>query len=432
MVTNIYMKCNVCGSVINLKWQVGYIEKAPVSVVCAECRTIIKFDLITNQEDVTLEMTTKNASHIMQEKADFIAETSSELLTYKITRQSNISPGMTPFMRAIDMLGSEGYDSFSENFLKGIGMFKNYSHIYHRINDLYYNGNYNYLKKQLAENMELKVDGKTFSNLEIIENLYMFNIVYYASFFKTNEIGDLNIENLKLMKVLRTEKKNAYEVFLNVYCSDELLKEYDTRIYKSINAILDNYYLFLPATFLDYVDETLHTEILENYTLTTTDFENIRHIYMTIFENLLKVYDIIILLNNILERNDYTSFPNEVLINNKPINTINQFQKLTKGNKMKFLERDSNFDQLMPCFNNKVRNAIGHESWEYKPFEHMIIFQEENGSNVEEMYLLEFAYDCWKLTGKCIAIYKVLQDIKRHRELTINNINSSYGRMGSW
>ncbi|MBM7613846.1 hypothetical protein [Alkaliphilus hydrothermalis] len=52
----------------------------------------------------------------------------------------------------------------------------------------------------------------------------------------------------------------------------------------------------------------------------------------------------------------------------------------------------------------------------------MITFQEENGSNVEEMYLLEFVYDCWRLTGKCIAVYKILQDIKRHRELMINNI----------
>lgn len=423
MVTNFYMKCDVCGSIINLKWQVGHIEYAPVSIVCPECRTILKFVLITNQKEITIDMKSKNVMQVEEVKADFVAETSSELLTYKITRQRKVQPGNTPFMRTISMLGTTGYKSYSESFLRGIGASEKYLHIYHRINDLYYNYNFEYLEKQLSEHIEINKKNKLFSKLEAIEHLYMFNITYYSSFFKRNELSDWNRQNLDMMKILRNDTKDIYADFLVDFCTDDKLNEYDIRIYKSINSILDNFYLFLPATLMGYIDESKHPEVLEDYTLTTTDFEDIKNIYMTIYENLLKVYDIIILLNNILERNDYLSFPDDLKIRGKNITTTKQFEKLTKGNKLKFLERGKYYDKLMPNFDGKIRNAIGHESWAYEPYEHKVIFKNEAGNVVHEMYLLEFVYECWKLCGKSIVVYKVIQDIKRHRELTINNIS---------
>lgn len=201
MVTNIYMKCDVCESIINLKWQVGHIERAPVSIVCAKCKTVLKFILITNQEDITIDMKSKNATRVQGSNFDYIAETSSELLTYKITKQRLIQPGQTPFMRASQILGFETYMEYQNDFLRGINGYKEYMHVYHRINDLYYNCNFEYLGKQLKK--YLKIDNlKEFTQIEILENLYKFNINYYAMFFKNNTLGNLNEENLRLMSIL--------------------------------------------------------------------------------------------------------------------------------------------------------------------------------------------------------------------------------------
>lgn len=421
MVTNLYMKCEVCDSIINLKWQVGHIERAPVSIVCAECKTVLKFILITDQESITINMNSKNATRVQNQDYHYIAETSSELLTYKITKQRLIQPGQTPFMRTIQMIGHETYQEYHNSFLRGISVYEQYSHIYHRINDLYYNCNFEYLAKQLKNHLKID-DSKEFTEIEILENLYKFNVNYYSMFFKNNTLGKLNEENLRLMSILRGDKKEKYEDFLLNYCTDKMLSEFDSRLYKSINSILDNYYLFLPATILCYIDSSKHQQVLNDYTLTTTDFTDIKHIYLTAYENLLKVYDIIILLNNIIERDSYDSFPHELRIKGRTINSIKQFVKLTKGNKLKFLELNQHFDRLMPNFERKIRNAIGHESWEYIPYEHKIEFYDEMKSRKEEIYLLEFVYKCWLLLDKIVIIYKVLQDIKRHRMLTINNV----------
>lgn len=77
----------------------------------------------------------------------------------------------------------------------------------------------------------------------------------------------------------------------------------------------------------------------------------------------------------------------------------------------------------MPNFNKNIRNSIGHESWIYIPFDYKILFKNEKGTITDEMYLLEFVYECWNLAINCISIYKVIQDVKRHHELlhTSNN-----------
>ncbi|GAU76940.1 hypothetical protein [Fusibacter sp. 3D3] len=419
MVTNIYMKCDVCNSIVDLKWQVGHIKQAPVSIVCPECKTILKFDLITDQENITIDMTTKNATRVEGDDYDFIAETSSELLTYKITKQRNVKPGMTPFIRSIQYIGPENYESFRKCFLRGIEVYENELHIYQRINDLYYNNNIQYLSQQLKDRLDLD-SSYIHTDKTLLEHLYTYNINIYSAFLKDKTITNYNKENLRLMKILRIEKKIAYNKFLTEHCTVERLKDCDLRLFRSLNSIINNYYLFLPSTLLCYINESSHDAIYKEYTLTTTDFTDIKNIYLTVYENLLSVYDTIILLNNILERDNYCQFPTEILIKNKSINTFNQFSRLSKGDKQKFLDLNVGFDSLMPKFDNKVRNAIGHESWNYIPYEHKIEIFNTSGILTDELFLLEFVYDCWMLFEKVVMVYKTIQDIKNHRLDTIN------------
>ncbi|WP_310605023.1 hypothetical protein [Anaerosporobacter sp.] len=121
------------------------------------------------------------------------------------------------------------------------------------------------------------------------------------------------------------------------------------------------------------------------------------------------------MLNNIIERDSYNEMPIDITINNKTINSVDAFKKLTNGFKLKFVERKKYFDNLMPDFERKIRNAIGHENWEYDPYEHMVKYGED------EIYLLEFVYKCWKMFEKVISIYKIVQDVKLHRKLAIKD-----------
>ena len=62
----------------------------------------------------------------------------------------------------------------------------------------------------------------------------------------------------------------------------------------------------------------------------------------------------------------------------------------------------------MPNLNNKIRNVIGHEDWEYDEYNQKIKY----GNNTQEKYLLEYAYECYSMFLNCVAIYKLIVDIK--------------------
>lgn len=417
MVENILMRCEVCKSVIQFKWQVGHFERTPVSLVCPECKTILKFVLITDQRKITIDLESKNV--VAAERGDvpiFFAETSSELLTQKISNQM-LLPGFTPFIRTSSMLGEERFEKYRVHVSKGMNAYKNKLHIYKRLNDLYYNNTRKYFTDELLKNLFKKNEGQELKEIEIIEGLYQYNINFYNHFAKHGRIEAINEEILKLFKEIRDNHNSEYERFLSDCITDELILDYDKRIYKSINHILENYPYLLPATILSYFSKSKRASIYESLTITTTNFEDVKNIYISVYENIMVVYEVLLLLNNIILRGNFEKFDTNIIIDGKKINTINQFRKLSKGHRLAFLNNRTHFDCIMPEFDRKIRNAIGHEMWEYEPFEHKVLFEHD------DMFVLEFVFECWNLYESLIGIYKVIQDIKRHRQLTINNIS---------
>lgn len=412
MVMNIYMKCDVCEAVINLKWQVGHVEEAPVSIVCPDCLTVIKIILYTDNKEVKIDFKSKNASQTNKGISKYIAETSSELLTYKIANQNAIVPGNTPFMRSISMIGHENYHKYHQQFINAIYAHRDNNHIFERINDLYLNNNFNHLCNELSK--QLRIDFKANSKEEIIRNLYKYNINYFSIFLHNSDFGNLNAEILDKMKLLKTNKEVPFKNFLENYCKDDILISYDKKLYRAISNILTNYYYFIPATFLKYVSKENFEYIFNEYTLTTTNFSDVKDIYISIYENLIDVYEIILLLNNVLIRNNYLSMPSEIKINKENINTLEKYRRLTKAHKLRFIDYDEGFNKFMPNFERKIRNAIGHEDWNYIPFDHKVQYGDD------EIYILEYVYKCWNMFEKIIAIYKILQDIKINREILVN------------
>ncbi|OPA77532.1 hypothetical protein BVG16_13860 [Paenibacillus selenitireducens] len=414
MVSNILVKCDVCEAIINLKWQVGHIDEAPVSIVCPDCLTVLKFTLYTNNEEVTIDLKSKNATPVKRTTPKYYAETSSELLTFKISNQQNIIPGYTPFIRSTQMIGLDKYAAFHESFMRAVYIHKEHNHIFERINELYLNNNIKYLSLELAKQLDIEVTD-SFSNEEIIRHLYSYNINYFNTFFHNSDFEEFNSQILEKMNLMKTNRYEEFNKFLIDQCSNEVLLGNDKKLYRTISSILSNYYYFIPATFLNYLPEGEIDQIYKDYTLTTTNFLDVKDIYITVYENLIEVYQLLLMLNNILERGNHSLMP-DIKIDGKEINTLAKYQKLSKAHKLKFVELNEGFNIFMPKFERKIRNAIGHENWEYIPYEHMVKY------GTDEVYILEYVYNCWSMFEKIISVYKIIQDVKIQREIAINTI----------
>ena len=88
MQTNVYLKCNICGAICDLKYQMGFSKKHPIRYRCT-CGVCIRGEYTEN-----VGITFENATEIKQKNLpDFVVHSSGELLTlppYSVTCVNDI------------------------------------------------------------------------------------------------------------------------------------------------------------------------------------------------------------------------------------------------------------------------------------------------------------------------------------------------------
>lgn len=83
MVSNTYIKCQVCGSITRVRLQVGWQEEHPIVVVCGKCGTSLSGRVKIDQERLELKFSFENADEILDAEAEYMVECSGELPTMK-------------------------------------------------------------------------------------------------------------------------------------------------------------------------------------------------------------------------------------------------------------------------------------------------------------------------------------------------------------
>lgn len=205
----------------------------------------------------------------------------------------------------------------------------------------------------------------------------------------------------KNYKRIKSISKLDYENLLNFLKND--IDKFEKRIRDILNLFLENYNSFIPVLLLEYVDEIKINEIYEKYAITTVHFEDVRNLYLRIYENIIEVSTVFVTLNNIMYRENYQKI-DDTIINKK--NTIQDYKEMSKGNKIKYLTQNEIFNLLIPKFDKDIRNAIGHEDIEYNTFSQKLKYEDK------EIYLMEYVFNIWKCYELCLLMYDLVLSIK--------------------
>lgn len=399
MTHNIFVKCDVCGSIIDLKWQVGFLPRSEFIISCGKCKSTIKGILYTNKRDTKLSYDIVNAKEVKPDfKCDFIIPISGELITEKM-REGTEQYKPTPFINLTNLIGFDKFSIYQKRFLSGMDIIENQKNIYDRFNELYFNKKFDYLKKELKQNLNIKM--KRGNLKDILQQKYKADIRFLAFFTSMTRYTKRQEEIFKNIKKLKGQNKLKYEKLLQYFSND--IDKFEKRINETLNIFLNNYNYFIPVLLLEYVDKNKIKEVCSEYALTTVQFDDVRSLYLRIYENVMEVSRLIIGLNNIIHRGDYEKI-DDVIIPGK--NNIEQYKEMSKGNKVKYTITNETFCSIIPEFDKDVRNAIGHEDIEYDIFKQKLIYKDG------ESYLIEYVYNIWKCYENCLLIYEIILDTK--------------------
>ena len=227
MQVNFFYKCNICGSICNLKYQLGFSKKHPIRYKCS-CGITIKG---TYQENLGISF--ENATSINECMPNFVVHSSGEFLTptlYEVVKPEDIIQS-TSFINALQSMDYEKFRKILEYVIN----YRDYQNsIVHAINELYEAKNFTILEKIIRQNYDS--DGNVFPLNNQADYLRAVTMINQFQFLPYNNVTSKVTNNF-----LQAFRKSSTECskFLNCISSLNRLNEWKRKLYQICTQIYD-------------------------------------------------------------------------------------------------------------------------------------------------------------------------------------------------
>lgn len=434
MVINDLIKCEMCNEKINLRIQMGYYD-IPFIFYCPKCTSEIQGVMKVNDEPIMtddiiseinngLSMIGALISEDDYSDEYYTVEISAEFPTKKIFKDKKNSVHRTPFLRNLEFY-SDGTKANEEvrNAMKFAEFIKNNMNTYLTYFTLLRNKKNSIVYPKIERELQflpstIKVVKSQMDALMGLHQLFL-TISSISSALPKDTLESYSEMGKELIENYLKETIDYIEV-MNF--------DFDLMEKKSLNLIslFSNVYeQLIPVVALKNSDnlDNLDKEI---YGIMTTNYNNLTDFYAKSYEWILDNLDLVIALNNIKYRKNYSS-----CINDKKLENLVKLG--SKYQKIDYVCQNETFSKPMESLKNKVRNAIQHYDSEIDYISQQIVFTNSYKGKIshEKMYLIDFASLC--LDNFSIIMYlfeiqytfKKISLIMKGENLTLSN----YGEM---
>ncbi len=400
------LKCDVCGCVSLLKFQVGSHGVTPIRFQCGECEILIEGTISVDHKTLSIKAQFNNASCVQGEMPTFCLEGSRELLvskSFEVTKyEDTLQP--PPFFKNLwAMSDSEGaldianFNSFSSKYHEMGEIINNEWSYFKRVNELLFNKKYHYLKKELVEILPEGVPTPR-DELEYIKIVGRLTSGFYLPIRSEKKFNE-NTENMKLA-FLEIKKRNESELKrLVLSFVGRNLERYNKRILLIMDNFNKSFEHFIPVFGMDFHKSSGFLN--DSIGLSSTSVEDIKQLYVDIFELILEMYTIPVGLNNIAHRGSY-----DHMLNIKNHNTLNQFNRdCTKANRIAYLNNSELFSFIKSDYlDSKFRNAVAHGTYEEEVSSQFISFKSKTNGD----YLLDICREIFDSFSTLLDFYDLI------------------------
>lgn len=404
---NVILKCNTCGKLIHCRIGISYNTSQPLRFVCPTCRSPIDADFnhkaspedaslqfsgASNQDDTNIA----DAEHFVDLHLDFPIFYGDYVM------------GMTPFIRATEMIGFDNVRHFANRIgiidqrTKETEEIKNIIRLYITENwDLYQKKMHEYFSKDQFP-CELPID----------RNQCLYQFLELA--FMAHNDPEENVEFVTTFsKDIYDLSKRSPEVlnnFLDEVISTGFLKELQKECLEIYPRILDAHLILRQAIFLDYLNNPEFKTIALR--VSNSKFEDFKDLYKDMSEILSRQLILVAGLSNITVRKSHNLF--DVSKAGAPP-SLEKFADFPYGKKMDFIDEPAWHEICFDLVDNQLRNAIAHHKTDYDPVGQVLTYYPRleglQRSRSENITFLEFSrkiLETFRLMHKLNHLIKIL------------------------
>lgn len=393
---NYFVKCPFCDAIADVKYQFGYSKGHPIRFKC-KCGISIRGEY-REGSGVVFENATVMSKDVWP---DYVVHSSGEFLTvppYLVNCKKDIMQPTTLIFSTQKM----NYPAFMKE-LDHVVNYRDYRwNIVRAINELYLSENKELLIKtikdsynQITRYVPLNTD------MDISRAIYIINQFQFLDYDGkgvTKTVTDLFVSNFK---------KNTLETQQLVKFVDNIgiITEWRVKIFNICNQIFEKIDLLIPAIGVDYYKENVEEVLSGGMSITTTSFEEVKQLYVDLYELICGSAIILIGLDNIILRKDYNAMRPDIdeTLKKSIKNLTKVLEMQNKGNILKVIDFNAPFESLVcDSLNSDIRNAIGHFSYDSSEIagsygQKIRFYDGKNKTSYTEQSLVQICYDIWHM-----------------------------------
>lgn len=404
MQANCYLKCDICGEITNLKYQMGYSTRHPIRFKCP-CGVSLRGEF-SKKNGISFE----NAQIIenpSRELTALVVYSSGDFLTLPPFVPIKIEQLFLPtsYIRATGYLE---YDKFWKEFSFVVEQRDNFHRINRAINELYFSGNKDLLIETIRKHYGDPVFNlQTNNDVDICKSVAKIN---QFQFLNLKEYDDI-IKITELYQKAVAENRGELEKYLSFLKERNCLERWKKRVYNLCDVVYEKIDLLIPIISVDFYKGNKEDMLDGSYAITTTSFEDIKQLYVDLYELIADILILLVGFDNVLERGDYEKVKPVVGLN---VNSLSEMSKMkNKGNIIKFLDNGGKSCELVcKCLCSNTRNSIGHYNYESEEIANSLgqkikFYNVNNKAVFEEKTLTQICYDIWQMYN-CMGIFSEL------------------------
>lgn len=403
------LKCEVCGTKTLIRILVGWLDKHPIRFNCGKCGILIHGNMYQDQRNVQAHVKFENVVEVPDNgDAKYHIEVSGELLTEKLQPYKYENTFLSPFFKSGMFLMNEEVENFKAKTLGFLYKVELEWPKYRRINELWFNGQYQYLSKEIYK----QINNKQFplkNDLNYLMAVRQINVNLLKSVLESNFFNSQVFIKGEITKILSKEKE--FNDLLEYFATS--IQRNEEKIFECIKQFVEKFRFMIPVFGINFHLEKSNNEVLDKKGITTVSFEELKQFYVDIYEVITELSEFVIAYNNLKYRGNFR----EMKTIRRDVQTLDGFKKLSKGAKSEFIDGNEEFDNLVyPHLNNRLRNAIGHNSFKIDGPSQIITYYpkgNENESNPPEISLASFTRNCWDIFQALMNLSELIYQTRK-------------------
>ena len=402
MQASCYQKCRICGKVCNLKYQMGYSKKHPIRYKCS-CGVTIRGEF-QDGDGITFD----NADEIYEQvMPDFVVHSSGEFLTLPPYAVESFEETLLPtsFILATQMMD---YENFQIEFSNIINYRDNYHLLVRAINELYDAHNTNLLISTIRRDFDAGADPLPLNNeADILRAIFIINQMQFVHHGEKNHTE----KTADLFRIITDEHAQEEANFIAFLSQLNRINEWKQGINAICGQVYDKIDLLIPVIGIDFYKEDREAMLSGKFAITTTSFEDIKQLYIDLYELICNLAILAIGFDNIILRNDYKAVRQIQGLNVKTLDDVSKMRN--KGNIIKLIDTNAPYEALIcKCLDSDIRNSIGHFSYYSEEIisshgQTIRFYDFNNRSKYTDQTLIQICYDIWQMY-KCLGIFSEL------------------------